>query len=292
MAKLTHLDALTQGHALTLYNSLLLHDGQHGDAARAAIAHAWFAEHRNILRYLLPYTHFRLLDRAHEHYREFGTVPTAQTAASYITQCTSLTSLTMLLHCYANIADTLPLLDLAGVRAALGDIISALTRTPDSPHCPVRRSADGAMLDSQYGPVLFGTPTERILLLTLYSVDGGGDLGVSRIHDMLGGSLTALQIAVRALNQKGVVQRYWTPGWGPAVRLVPVYSARAADERAKYSYSLTPAFAEEQRWRRRQEERRAQEAALFNAAAERRRGPRNGGEALVPLVVMKKGAKG
>jgi hypothetical protein len=292
MATLTHVDALTRRHALTLYNSLLLHDGQPDDAARAAIAHAWFAEHRDILRHLMPYTQWDLLDSVHRLYRKSGTVPTAETAASYLMQGDgTLTSLTMLLSCYATIADKLPLLDLVGAQAALDDIISTLTRSSDSPHCPVRRSADGTMLGSVYGPVLFGTPSQRMLLLTLYYVDGGGDLGVSRIHDMLGGSLTALQIAVRELNQKGVVQRYWVPGWGPAVRLAPVYSARAADERAKYSYSLTPAYALDQQWRRNQEHRRAEEAAVFKLAAEWRR-KRHDGEVLVRYVVKKKGAKG
>jgi hypothetical protein len=169
----------------------------------------------------------------------------------------------------------------------LESIFAALTVSPQFPDAPIRRRADGTFLDSAYGPALSGAPSERLLHFCLYyASDGVGYMPLRSIHAIVGGSLTALQGAVRSQFLRGIVERSWERGVGPIVRLRPVYSRAAADERAEFSRRLTPAYADEQRWKRNREDQKAEDAAALACYREdsRRRAPEPDLESWTPIT--------
>jgi hypothetical protein len=120
----------------------------------------------------------------------------------------------------------------ADVKVMIGRIIDSLTNSPSNPYGPVRRTRDGAYMDSSAGPSLTGTPTERLVHLYLWSQRSTGhDASVKRIAQELGSSLVAVEAAIRTLVRERVVVRMHQPGIGFIARLADVHTPRQADRR-------------------------------------------------------------
>jgi hypothetical protein len=228
----------TTQHTIALVHALILNPDLPGDAERCQGTYGFAYLHLPLLANVLGWAEHELIDTCLRHHRVHGVPPTRKEFDAVVHWYHSLRRADLSLDEVGS--STLAPVDAAAALEALDSIVASLTRSPNNPDGPIRRSRDGAFLDGSEGPILTGTPTERLTWLALYYLNSEHNnfMSVKRLLKQVGGSNEAMQAAIRSLTARGIVHRIHEPGIGPMVRLHDIHSRKSADARADYQLRL------------------------------------------------------